>query len=104
MHYLMPIEFILYKDNRALQFISSQHKLNQKHAKWVEFMQGFTFVIKHISGKSNRVVDSLSKVNLILQEVRVNTLDFDELVAMYKEDAYFQEVYAACKNLVSHNG
>jgi len=54
-------------------------------------MQGFTFVIKHISGKSNRVVDALSRVNLILQEFRVNTLGFDELVAMYKEDAYFQE-------------
>ena len=66
-------------------------------------MQGFTFVIKHISGKSNKVVDALSRVNLILQEVRVNTLGFDELVAMYKEDAYFQEVYAACENPVSHN-
>ena len=38
-HYLMPKEFTLYTNNHALQFISSQHKLNQKHAKWVEFMQ-----------------------------------------------------------------
>jgi hypothetical protein len=66
-------------------------------------MQGFAFVIKHISEKSNRVVDALSKVNLILQEVRVKTLGFDEFVAMYKDDSYFQEVYAAFENLVSHN-
>jgi hypothetical protein len=44
-HYLVPKEFILYNDNHALQFVTRQEKLNQKHAKWVEFMQNFTFVI-----------------------------------------------------------
>ena len=57
----MPREFILYSDNHALQFITKQEKLNQKHAKWVEFMQNFTFVLKHISGSSNKVADALSK-------------------------------------------
>jgi len=36
--YLMSKEFFLYTDNHALQFISSQPKLNQRHAKWVEFL------------------------------------------------------------------
>ena len=65
-HYLMTKEFVLYSDNCALQFINSQPKLNQKHTKWVEFLQNFTFVIKHTSGKSNKVVDDLSRVSLIL--------------------------------------
>ena len=47
-HYLILKEFVLYNDNHALQFVSQQDKLNQKHAKWVEYMQNFTFVIKHI--------------------------------------------------------
>jgi hypothetical protein len=34
----MPKEFVLYYDNHALQFITKKDKLNQKHAKWVEFM------------------------------------------------------------------
>jgi hypothetical protein len=34
----MPKEFVLYSDNHALKFISSQPKLNQMHAKWVEFI------------------------------------------------------------------
>jgi ribonuclease HI len=59
-HYLLPKEFILYSDNHALQFINNQPKLNQKHAKWVEFLQSFTFVIKHTSGKLNKVVDALA--------------------------------------------
>jgi hypothetical protein len=48
-HYQIPKEFVLYSDNHALQFITRKEKLNKKHAKWVEFMQNFTFVIKHIS-------------------------------------------------------
>jgi hypothetical protein len=37
-HYLIPKEFVLYSDNQALQFITRQETLNQRHAKWVEFM------------------------------------------------------------------
>ena len=53
-NYHMPNEFVLYIDNHALPFISSQPKLNQRHAKWVEFMQNFTFFIKHTSGKRKK--------------------------------------------------
>jgi hypothetical protein len=42
-HYLVPQEFVLYSDNQDLQFITRKEKLNQRHAKWVEFMQNFTF-------------------------------------------------------------
>jgi hypothetical protein len=67
-HYLILKEFVLYSNNQALQFINRQEKLKQRHAKWIEFMKNFTFVIKHISGNDNKVVDSLSKTILILQE------------------------------------
>jgi hypothetical protein len=69
----MPKDFFLYNDNHALKFISSLSKLNQRHAKWIEFLQNFTFVIKHTNGKENKVVDAFSKINLILQEFQVIT-------------------------------
>jgi hypothetical protein len=97
-HYLIPKEFVLYSDNQALQFITRQEKLNQKHAKWVEFMQNFTFVIKHIVGTANKVADALSRRSLIVQEFQVETLGFEHLKEMYKEDADFKEAYEACKN------
>ena len=50
----------------ALQLLMQQPKLNQKHVKWVEFLQGFTFVIKHVSGKDNRVEDALSRKSLMV--------------------------------------
>jgi hypothetical protein len=99
-HYLVPKEFVLYSDNHALQFITRQEKLNQKHAKWVEFMQNFTFVIKHISGTANKVVDALSRKCLILQEFRVKTLGFDNLKDMYRDDSDFKDAYEACENPV----
>jgi hypothetical protein len=97
-HYLIPKEFVLYSDNQDLQFITRQEKLNQKHAKWVEFMQNFTFVIKHISGSTNKVADALSRRCLILQEFQVETLGFEHLKEMYQEDPYFKEAYEACEN------
>jgi hypothetical protein len=74
--------------------------LNQKHAKWVEYMQNFTFVIKHILGTANKVVDALSRKCLLLQEFRVKTLGFDDLRDMYADDQDFKEVYEAAENPV----
>jgi hypothetical protein len=60
-------------------------------------------VIKHTSGKTNKVVDALSRINLILQEFQVNTLGFDGLKEMYQDDAYFKDVYAPCGNRIVGN-
>jgi 5-bromo-4-chloroindolyl phosphate hydrolysis protein len=97
-HYLIPKEFVLYNDNHALQFVTQQEKLNQRHAKWVEYMKNFTFVIKHISGTANKVVDALSRKCLLLQELRVKTLGFDDLKEMYQDDLDFKEAYEATEN------
>ncbi|KAF7823741.1 putative mitochondrial protein [Senna tora] len=45
--YMLPQEFILYSDHQALKFLQSQRHLNSRHAEWVEFLQEFTFVVKH---------------------------------------------------------
>jgi hypothetical protein len=99
-HYLIPKEFVLYSDNHALHFVSQQEKLNQKHAKWVEYMQNFTFVIKHISGTANKVADALSRKCLMLQEFKIKTLGFENLKDMYAGDADFCEAYEAAENPV----
>jgi hypothetical protein len=73
--------------------------LNQRHVKWVEYVWNFTFVIKHISGTANKVVDALSRKCLLLQEFRLKTLDFDGLRDMYADDPDFKEAYEATENI-----
>ena len=89
-YYLIPKEFVLYTDHKVLQYLGSQHKLNQRHMKWVEYLQSFTFVIKHKSGVTNRVVDALSRHSL-LTEMKVEVLGLDEKKELYDVDPNFSE-------------
>ncbi|XP_073363152.1 uncharacterized protein [Aegilops tauschii subsp. strangulata] len=52
-HYLWPKEFVIHSDHESLKHIKSQAKLNRRHAKWVEFIETFPYVIKHKKGKEN---------------------------------------------------
>ena len=59
-HYLWPKEFVIHSDHESLKHIKSQAKLNRRHAKWVEFIETFPYVIKHKKGKENVIADALS--------------------------------------------
>jgi hypothetical protein len=61
-------------------------------------MHSFTFVIKHISGTANKVVDALSRKCLLMQEFKVKTFGFDNLKEMYRDDPDFKEAYEASEN------
>jgi len=52
-HYLWPKEFLIHSDHESLKHIRSQNKLNHRHAKWVEFIESFPYIIKHKKGKEN---------------------------------------------------
>ena len=102
---MLPKEFVLYSDNRPLQYIVQQPKLNQRHVKWVEYLQNSNFVIKHISGQSNKIADALSKRTLIMQENQVQITVFDSMKELYEDDVDFKEAFEACKNIAlsGHN-
>lgn len=59
-HYLFHQEFILYTDHDEFKHLGSQDKISARHASWIAFLQQFTFVIKHQSGRTNKVADALS--------------------------------------------
>ena len=65
----MPKEFFVYIDNHALIFLNRQEKLNHIHMKWIEFLQAYTFTIKHKKGETKKVFDALSRRSLKSQEV-----------------------------------
>ena len=66
----------------------------------MEYLQSFTFVIKHISGQSNKVADALNRISLVIQECKVQILGFEFMKELYAQDSDFQEAYESYKNPV----
>ena len=57
-HYLWPKEFIIHSDHEALKYLKGQAKLNRRHAKLVEFIESFPYIVKYKKGKENVVADA----------------------------------------------
>jgi transposase InsO family protein len=91
-HYLVHREFILHTDHEALKYINGQHKLNARRAKWVEYLQEFTFVLKHKAGKDNVVADALSRKTILLTTMKTSVWGFEEFASLYESDSYFSKI------------
>ena len=59
------------------------------------------FVLKHKSGKSNRVVDALSRRHLLLTQMQIEVVGFKELTNLYLEDPNFAKACKACMIIVT---
>jgi len=49
-HYLWSREFVTHTDHQSLKHLKGQGKLSRRHAKWVEFIETFSNVIKYKQG------------------------------------------------------
>ncbi|XP_012487911.1 uncharacterized protein LOC105801125 [Gossypium raimondii] len=99
-HYLWPKEFVIHSDHEALKHIKGQHKLNKRHAKWVEYLESFPYVIKNKKGKENIVADALSRRYTLLSYLDSKLLGFALLKDLYATDDDFGEMFIACSNVV----
>ncbi|CAL2257726.1 unnamed protein product [Prunus armeniaca] len=70
-YYLLPNEFVLYSDHQALKYLHSQRTISSRHVKWSEYLQIFTFVLRHHPGIDNKAADALSHVATILHTMIV---------------------------------
>ncbi|XP_074303637.1 uncharacterized protein LOC141638109 [Silene latifolia] len=70
---------------------NGQHKLSHRHAKWVEYLQSFTFSNKYKEGKQNVVADALSRRHSLLSTMGTRVLGFEFMKEMYKKDPDFSE-------------
>ncbi|KAD3338295.1 hypothetical protein E3N88_33816 [Mikania micrantha] len=96
-HYLISKEFILHSDHEALKYIQGQHKLQPRHAKWVEFLQVLNFSIRHKSGKLNKGADALSRKFLLLQTISPKVLGFELIKQEYVDDPDFGSIFGRCQ-------
>ena len=86
-YYLAYKEFILHINHEALKHLNSQATLNKRHAKWVVYLQQFSFSLRHKAGVFNRVVDGLSKRSSLLVLMHNTVEGFEAFREQYKEDS-----------------
>ena len=96
-HYLWPREFIIHSDHESLKYLKGQANLTKRHAKWVEFMESFPYIVKYKKGKENVVADALSRKNtLLLTRLEFHVLGLDEIKDLYPIDPFFGPIFAKC--------
>jgi hypothetical protein len=92
----LPKEFVIHTDHESLKYFKGQSKLNQRHVKWVEFMESFSYVIKYKKGHVNVVVDALSRRFALISMLNARLMGFEQVKEQYVNDSYFANVVAEC--------
>ncbi|KAK1641633.1 hypothetical protein QYE76_059438 [Lolium multiflorum] len=91
------LNYPIYDKELYALYLKSQHNLNKRHAKWVEFIESFPYVIKYKKGKENVVADALSrKITLLLTRLEFHILGLEEIKELYPSDAFFGPIFAKC--------
>jgi len=86
-------EFFLHSDHKALKFIQRQYKLYPRHAKWVEYLQAFHFMIHHKSSLLNKGADASSRRYLLLLSLDSRVLGFKMIKELYPKNEDFKETF-----------
>jgi hypothetical protein len=88
-HYLWPREFVIHSDHEALKYLRSQSNLNRRHAKWVEFIESFPYIIQHKKGKDNVIADALSRRHTLLSQLDCRIFGLETIKEQYALDTDF---------------
>ena len=93
-HYLLGNEFLVKTDHQSLKYFKTQRHLQEKHARWENFLSMFHFQIMYTPGKHNVVADALSRVPRISTITMAHHEAFEEMKNTYDKDADFQAIWA----------
>jgi hypothetical protein len=82
-HYLWSKEFVIHSDHESLKYLKGQATLNKCHAKWIEFIESFPYIIKHKKGKDNMIPDALSRHYTMLSQLSHKIFDLETIKGLY---------------------
>jgi len=91
---------VIHIDHESLKHLKSQGKLNKQHARWIEYIEIFPYVIRYKQGKENIVPDALSRRYILLTSLSAKMLGFEYVKNVYANDADFFDVYIVCEKAV----
>ena len=72
--------------------------MNARHAKWVEFLNEYSFVINHCSGIENKAADAISRLTVTLHRMSSHVIGFDRLKNEYSACLDFGIIYNDVSN------
>ena len=88
-HYLWSKEFVIHSDHESLKHLRSQTNLNRRHAKWVEFLETFPYIIKYKKGNDNVIADALSRRYAMLSQLDCRIFGLETITGQYAFDDDF---------------
>jgi hypothetical protein len=80
-----------------LKHIRDQAKLNTRHAMWVEFIETFSYIIKHKKGKENVIADALSRCYTMLSQLDHKIFGLESIKELYATDVDFKDASENCR-------
>ena len=81
-----------------MKYLNFQKRLNARYNKWVEFLQDYTFVLKHKTGVENKVADALSRHVMILVVMSAKVIGFERLREEYDSCPNFGKIYVTLRD------
>ncbi|XP_010540309.1 PREDICTED: uncharacterized protein LOC104814125 [Tarenaya hassleriana] len=96
-HYLLAKEFIIHTDHETLKHLKGQTTLKKRHARWMEYIETFPYVIKYKKGKDNVVADALSRRHALISTMEARMLGFEHIKGLYREDPELGDIYEDCE-------
>ena len=105
----------IFIDHKSLKYLTTQKDLNLRRRRWLELIKDYELVIDYHPGKTNVVVDALSRKSLttlralntsltlsddgsILAELRAKPIFLEEIYEAQKNDSELQAKRAQCES------
>jgi hypothetical protein len=92
-HYLWSREFVIHSYHESLKYLKGQGNLNKRHARWIEFIETFPYIIKHKKGKDSIIADALSRRYNMLSQLDYKIFCLKTLKELYATDLDFKDAY-----------
>ena len=74
----------------SLKYLWEQREIPSQYAKWLVKLMGFQFTVKYREGRTNKVADALSRVNMELDAIlkEISVLFLPDIEAICQEVCY----------------